>query len=139
MAIPVTQLHILRLLLQADQNLSGLQGDMRNNALAWRSMAVAQSQPAATLALWMNDAAVQYQARLGWIATAQADAVIWPKLSALWALMGGTAADFNNVTTPLKAVADQLGPAVKTTYAQIIGVCDQITTAINAPLSLWPE
>lgn len=139
MAIPVTQLHILRLLMQADQNLSGLQGDMRSNAITWRAAAVAQSTPAAMLAQWMNDAATAYQTRLAWIATAQADAVIWPKLSALWTLMGGTAADFNNVTTPLKAVADQLGPAAKGTYAQIIGVCDQIIAAINAPLSLWPE
>lgn len=139
MTIPVTQLHILRMLLQADQNLSGLQGDMRNNAITWRALAVAQTQSVATLAQWMNDAATQYQTRLAWVTTVQADAVIWPKLAALWALLGGTNADFNNVTTPLKAVADQLGPAAKATYAQIIGVCDQITTAINAPLSLWPE
>jgi hypothetical protein len=139
MPIPVTQLHILRMLLQADQNLSGLQGDMRNNALAWRATAVAQSQPAATLAQWMNDAATQYQTRLGWITTAQADAVNWPKLSALWALIGGTTADFNNVMTPLKVVADQLGPIAKGNYAQIISACDQIIAAINAPLSLWPE
>lgn len=139
MTIPVTQLHILRMLLQADQNLSGLQGDMRNNAITWRAAAQAQAQPAATLAQWMNDAAGEYQRRLGWISTAQADAVIWPKLSALWALLGGTGADFSNVTTPLKAVADQLGPIAKGTYPQIISACDQIIAAINAPLSLWPE
>lgn len=139
MAIPVTQLHILRLLLQADQNLSSLQGGMRSNAVTWRAAAVAQSQPAATLAQWMNDSATAYQTRLAWVATAQADAVIWPKLSALWALLGGTAADFNSITTPLKAVADQLGLAAKTTYAQIITACDQIIAATPAPLSLWPE
>jgi hypothetical protein len=139
MTIPVTQIHILRMLLQADQNLSGLQGDMRRNALTWRAAAVAQSQPVATLAQWMNDAAAAYQTRIGWISTAQADAVLWPKLSALWTLLGGTAADFSNVTAPLKSVADQLGPIAKGTYAQIIGACDQIIAAINAPLSLWPE
>jgi hypothetical protein len=139
MAIPITQLHILRMLLQADQNLSGLQGDMRANAITWRAAAVAQSQPVAALAQWMNDAAGEYQKRLGWIATAQADAVIWPKLSSLWAMLGGTGADFTNMTTPLKAVADQLGPIAKGTYAQIIAACDQIIAAIPAPLSLWPE
>lgn len=125
--------------MQADQNLSGLQGDMRNNAIAWKAAATAQSQPVATLAQWMNDSATQYQTRLGWIATVQADAVLWPLLSGMWGKLGGTAADFNSVTGPLKSVADQLGPVAKGTYAQIIAACDQITAAVPAPLSLWPE
>lgn len=139
MAIPVTAIHILRLLMQAEQNLSGLQRDMRANAISWKASATAQSVPAATLALWMNDAAIQYQARLGWLTTAQADAANWTKLSAMWALLGGTGADFTGMTQPLQAVADQLGPVAKGTYAQITGSCDQIIAAINAPLSLWPE
>jgi hypothetical protein len=139
MAVPVTAIHVLRMLLQADQNLSGLQGDMRANAITWKAAAQAQSQPVATLAQWMNDAATAYQTRLGWIATAQADAVLWPLLSSMWAKLGGTAADFNSVTTPLKAVADQLGPVAKGSYAQIIAACDQIIAAVPAPLSLWPE
>lgn len=139
MTIPVTQIHILRLLLQAERNLSQLQGDMRGNAIAWKAAATAQSQPVATLAQWMNDAAAQYQIRLGWLVTAQADAANWARLSAMWTLIGGTGADFTGMTTPLQAVADQLGPVAKGSYAQIIGACDQIIAAINAPLSLWPE
>lgn len=139
MAIQVTQLHILRILLQANQNLSQLQGDMRNNALTWRAVAISQSQPVETLAQWMRAAVAQYQTRLGWIFTVQADAEIWPKLSALWALLDGTAADFDNITTPLKVMADQLGTAPQTNYAQIIVLCDQVTNAIPAPPSLWPE
>lgn len=139
MAIPDTGLHVLNRLLQAVQNLSGLQRDMRNNALSWRKSAVDQSTPAADLAQWMNDAAAAYQARLAWMATAQADTVSWAKMSAMWAVLGGTGTDFSNMMTPLQAVANQLGPAGKATYAQIIAVCDQITGVINAPLSLWPE
>lgn len=139
MAIPVTALHILRVLLQADQNLSGLQRDMRNNATAWKAAAQAASVPVGTLAQWMNDAATQYQTRLGWITTAQADATNWTKLSTMFATLGGTAADFTNTVNPLTAVANQLGPADKTSYAAIVTACDQILAAINAPLSLWPE
>lgn len=139
MAIPVTNLSILRLMLQIEQNLSGLQRDMRNNALSWKAAAQAQSTPAVTLTQYMNDAAASYQARLTWLTTLQADAVNWPRVGAMWATMGGTAQDFSDMMTPINAVANQLGPATKTTYAQIIGVCDQIVAAINAPLSLWPE
>ena len=139
MAVPVTALHILRLLLQADQNLSGLQRDMRNNATTWKAMAQAQSVPLPTLAQFMNDAATEYQKRLGWITTAQADTANWTKLSTMFATLGGTAADFNQTVNPLNAVANQLGPADKSTYAAIITACDQILAAINAPLSLWPE
>jgi hypothetical protein len=139
MAIPVTAVHILRLLIQAEQNLSGLQRDMRNNALTWKVSAQAQSVPLATLASYMNDSATSYQQRLAWITTAQADTANWAKLGAMWNLIGGTAADFSDMLTPLNAVANQLGPAPKATYAAIIGICDQIIAAINAPLSLWPE
>lgn len=139
MAVPTTMIHILRLLLQADQNLSGLQRDMRNNAITWRAQAVAQSPPVATLAAQMNTAAVAYQGRLTWIDNAQADTVNWNKLTTMFFALGGTGQDFSDLVTPLRAVADQLGPAAKTTFAQIIAICDQITTAINAPLSLWPE
>lgn len=139
MAIPVTNLSILRLMLQIERNLSGLQGDMRANAIAWKAAAAAQSQPVETLAQWMNDAATSYKTRLAWLTTLQSDTVNWPKIGAMWAALGGTAADFSNITTPLSAVANQLGPIAKDTYTQIAAACDQIIAAINAPLSLWPE
>lgn len=139
MTIPVTNLHILRLMLQIEQNLSGLQRDMRNNALTWKASATAQSLPVANLATYMNDAAMSYQSRLGWLTTLQADAGNWAKVAAMWAMLGGTGQDFSDMMTPINAVANQLGPATKNTYTQISAICDQITTAINAPLSLWPE
>lgn len=139
MAIPVTSLHILRLLLQVDQNLSGLQRDMRQNAQTWKAQAQTQTVPVDTLATWMNDAATAYQTRLGWITTAQADATNWAKLASMWTKLGGTAQEFTDTISPMSAVANQLGPAQKTTYAQIVSACDQIIAAINAPLSLWPE
>lgn len=139
MTIPVTNLHILRLMLQIEQNLSGLQRDIRNNAITWKAMAQAQTVPIATLATYLNEAAIAYQSRISWLSEMQADGANWPKLGAMWAMLGGTSEDFSNMTTPINAVANQLGPAAKATYAQVIGICDQITSAVNAPLSLWPE
>jgi len=137
--IPVTAVSILRVLLQMERNLSGLQNDMRNNALTWRTAAQAQSTPIATLAGFMNSAATAYQTRLGWVTGIQADATNWPRISAMFVVLGGTGQDFSDLMTPLTAVANQLGPATKNSYAQIIALCDQITAAVNAPLSLWPE
>lgn len=139
MAIPLTAIHILRVLLQAEHNLSGLQRDMLSNANAWKKGVQAQSTPVDTIATWMNDAAASYQSRLGWLDTLQANTVAWTKLSAMWNLLGGTNTDFSNLITPLRAVADQLGPAAKTTYAQQLGICNYIIANVDAPLSLWPE
>lgn len=139
MAIPTTKIHVLRLLLQAEQNLSGLQRDMRNNALSWLASATAQNVPRATLAAWMNDAATSYQQRLAWLYAAQADTATWSQLGAMWTALGGTGQDFADMVTPLRAVADQLGPAAKGSYPAIINICNKITAAVNAPLSLWPE
>lgn len=141
MRIPTTSLDISRAIDQVVDNLNGLQRDIRNNAIAWRAAAQAQPQtvPVATLAQWMNAAAVSYQTRLSWIATLRADPVNWPLVSAMWVRRGGTASDFTSKVNPMTAVANQLGPAPKTTYAQIISACDQIIAAINAPFSIWPE
>jgi len=139
MAIAVNPVHILRMLLQADTLLSNLQRDMRNNALSWKAIATAQALTVATLAEQMNSAAVTYQGNLDLITTAQADTVNWNKIVTMWGILGGTGADFTNIMNTLSAVASQLGPADKSTYAAIISDCDQIIAAVNAPLSLWPE
>lgn len=120
------------------QNFTGIQRDMRNNAQSWRTSALAQSIPIATLAGFMNSASSAYQTRLGWVPVLQADPN-WSRIAALYVTLGGTAQEFTDTLTPLNAVANQLGPAPKTTYAEIISACDQIIAAINAPLSLWPE
>jgi len=137
-AVPVTQVGILRALLQIERNLSNTQRDMRNNALNWRQLALAQSIPIVTLAGFMNSAAISYQTKLGWVDAIQLNPE-WPRIRDLYILMGGTLQEVSDLMTPLNAVATQLGPAAKTTYAEIISACDQIINAINAPLSLWPE
>lgn len=139
MAIPTTSLHILRVMLQAEQNLSGLQRDIRNNAISWRASAQAQNLPIETLAQYMNDAASEYQKRLAWVDALQAKTSAWNKMSTMWAALGGTGKDFSDIVTPMDAVATQLAAVGKASYDEIIAICDQIIAAINAPLSLWPE
>lgn len=136
MANPI---EILRVMNQAADNLAGLQRDIRSNAIAWKAAATTQSVPVGTLAGWMNAAASEYQRRLSWVTTLQADTPNWNAMASMWSLLGGSAADFNTMMNPLTSVANQLGPAPKTSYAQISSICDQITAGVPAPLSLWPE
>lgn len=145
MAIPNNEADTLRVLLQVGGMLSRLQRDIRNNALTWKSIAQANGVVGNTtisveeLAAMMNAAAVAYQTNLGHITTLQANTVEWDKLIVMWGILGGTAVSFQDKRTPLNAVANQLGPADKSSFAAIISACDQIIAAINAPLSLWPE
>jgi len=139
MAIGVTQIHIRRVLRQCDIALTNMHRDMRNNAIAWKTAATAQTTPQATLAGWMNNAAAIYQSTLAQFTALQADAVNWPKVRDMFITQGGSVADFTAMMTPMTAVANQLGPADKSTYAAIITACNQILAAVEAPLSLWPE
>ena len=139
MAVPVTQLQVLRLLLQIEQNINGLQRDVRANAAAWKASAQAQDVPVATLAQYLNDASISYQIRLGWLAALQADTASWAKVTALWSILGGSVADFESLMTPFAEIAHLLVVTDKSDYATITVVCDQILSAIDAPLSLWPE
>ena len=139
MTVPVTQLQVLRLLLQIEQNINGLQRDLHANALAWKVSAQRQDIPVATLAQYLIDAATSYQTRLGWLADVQADSILWARVASLWSILGGTVAEFESLLMPFAAMASLLVAADKSDYATITAVCDQILSAIDAPLSLWPE
>lgn len=139
MAVPVTQLQVLHLLLQIEQNINGLQRDVRANAAAWKASAQAQNVPVTTLAHYLNDAARSYQTRLGWLAVLQTDTVNWAKVAALWAILGGSASDFESLMTPFADVAHRIDGADTSGYGAIMAVCDEILSAIDTPPSLWPE
>jgi hypothetical protein len=138
MTIPVMQLHILRLLLQMIENVRGLQGDMHRNAAEWRAAAIGQTQAPATLAQWMADSAVQYQKRIAWV-DALMNTSAWGRLVATYSAMGGAESDFAAIMTPMTALSDAITASDKSTHAVIVELCDQVTAAIPAPLSLWPE
>jgi len=137
--IAQTAFHTYRVMNQLQQNLTGLQRDIRSNAVAWKAMATAQSPDVATLAQFAKDAAASYETRLGWVLTYKNTSPNWPAVTAMFTALGGNIADATTLFTQMKAVADQLGAATLTTYAQISAACDQILAAVQAPDSLWPE
>lgn len=139
MAVPYTRLQALKLMLQIQQNLNGMQLDFRSNAAEWKAAAQGQTIPRATLEANMNSAAAAYQTRLSWLGVLQANNAIWPTVASLWTALGGTGQEFNDLMTPFNAVANGLGPADKSTYAKIVTACNQILATIDAPPSLWPE
>jgi len=142
MAVPNNEGDTFMVMLEVTSMLSRLQHRMRGNAIVWKAIAVANGVAGndvvsvEELAARMNTAAVTYQTNLGQITTLQANTTEWNKLITMWAILGGTAVSLQDKRTPLNAVANQLGPADKSTYAAIIVACDQIITAINEPLSL---
>ena len=139
MTIAQTAFHTFRVVNQLQQNLVGLQRDMRSNAVAWRAMATAQSPNVATLAQFTKDAATSYQTRLGWVLTYKNTSANWPAVTAMLTALGGNITDATTLYTQMKAVADQLAAANLTTFAQISTACDQILSAVQAPDSIWPE
>jgi hypothetical protein len=139
MSVPYTRLQALKLMLQIERNLNGLQFDFRANATEWKAAAQGQTLPRATLEANMNSAAAAYQTRLSWLGVLQANNAVWPEVTSLWTALGGTGAEFTSLMTPFNAVANGLGPADKSTYAKIVTACNQILATIDAPPSLWPE
>lgn len=139
MTVPVTALHIRRLLDQVVQNLVQLQRDVHANAATWRKVAADQAAPIETLAGWLSDAVGEYYKRLGWMDTLKTDAATWQQAVALWTTQGGQASDFDALTAPLRDALDAFTGAQGQTYADLIAACDQLTAAVGMPPSLWPE
>ena len=139
MTIASNFLHTFRILNQGVNNLIQLQRDVVNNAGTWKAMAMAQEPSVEILSGYMRSAANSYSTRLGWVATLQANTALWLRVRNMWTSLGGTAADFSSIITPLNTVSDQLLLVNLSTYPAIIAACDQIIAAINMPDSLWPE
>lgn len=137
-AVPTTALHILGLLLQIQQNLTGLQRDMRSNAQAWRHAMLAGAD-ARALAPSMENAVDSYETRLTWISTLEEQATDWARVVAMLTLIGGSVGDLRAMIDPLRAAIATLGAADKSTSTGIIAACDAILSSVCAPASLWPE
>lgn len=137
-AVPTTALHILRLVLQIEQNLTGLQRDMRSNAQAWRRMALAGAD-ARALAANMGNAVDSYETRLAWVLALENQADAWARVVTMLTVIGGSGADLQAMVDPLRAAVDVLGGADKSTSSGIIGACDVVLASVCAPASLWPE
>jgi hypothetical protein len=139
MPIPLTNLHKGRIVEQISQNLVGLQNDIRRNAQAHKSMALAQSPDLATLQSFISDCVAEYLKRCKWIIDLRADPSRKARLLDALTKYGWTEADIVDVLTPMRAAVITLRDAPRTTYAQIISACDAVIVAVEPPDSLWPE
>lgn len=141
MAITLTSLHIQRIVKQIVDNMVGLHGDIRANALTWKAMAQAQNPSANAIKQFMTDASSSYSTRLEWLTTYRNTDPNWPAVKAMFIAMGGDMDEAVSMYTELKAVVDGLVAGLPniSTYANIINACNQITAAVQAPDSLWPE
>lgn len=139
MAIALTAIHKRRLITQIENNLTGLQRDMRNNALTHKTMATNANPARAVLAGYVLDAANAYLARLQWIIDLRADPVRRQRLVDMLVTAGWTEQEIVDYVTALRNAAIALRHAGKNTYAQIIAACDALLAAVDMPESLWPE
>ena len=139
MAITLTAIHKHRLISQIEQNLTGLQRDMHNNALTHKAMAQAQSPSLAELDNFVRDSALSYLTRLQWIIDLRANATRRQRLVDMLASVGWTETEIISYVSELRAAAIALRDAPRTTYTEIITACDQLLVVVELPESLWPE
>ncbi len=139
MAIATTSLHIFRVLHQIVTNLVQLQRDINKNANVWLTQANAQSVPLTTLTAGIAATIVQYQTRLGWISTIMSDATNFPPAQAMYAILGGTAADVNSLFTSLNNIVTTMAGTPLPSYAAVVTGSNNVIAAVPAPISLWPE
>lgn len=139
MAITVNFLDAFDVFLQIQQNLRGLQSDIRRNAISWKARAQAQSPPFAQLKQQVTDAAAAYGVRMQWVAELRADPVKRQRLLDMLSRLTIPEQDIIDKATDLNAVITQLQAANPQNYAQLITICDQIIAAVPARPNLWPE
>lgn len=136
--IPVTSIHIARLLRQVEHNLSGLHRDMHNNAKTWKALAQAQSLPVFDLAARITATADGYLKRLAWHSAAQSQPH-WPRVTEMWSKVGGSQECIDSVIGPMRGAAIELLGADLLSYELISRACDLQLVAVDAPPSLWEE
>lgn len=139
MTIPLTNLHKNRVCDQIRQLLMNTQRDLRNNALAHKAMAQAQSPSLATLQGFVSACALTYLANLQLIIDLRADPVKRQRLLDAIGLMGWTETDITDVVTSLRQAAIGLRDAPRTSYVEISSACDSLLAFVDAPPTLWPE
>lgn len=139
MPIPINGIGKRRLINQIEQNLTGLQRDMHNNAVAHRAMALAESPNLATLAAFVADSAAQYLRRLQWVLDVRNDPVRRQRVLDLLATVGWTEDEITGYVQELRQAAIALRDAPRTSYAEIVTACDAMLVAVDLPESLWPE
>lgn len=139
MSIPITNLQKDRIVDQISRNLIGLQTDVRNNAIAHKAMANAQSPDLATLQSFVTDCIAEYQRRLKWCSDLRADPVRKQRLVDALTDRGWVEADVTDIFDALSVIITALSVTSRKSYLEISVACDATIASTNPPDSLWPE
>ena len=139
MAIRLGFIRKRRVLAQIEQNLVGLQRDMRRNAETHKAMALAQSPDVATLRTFLVDCAAQYLKRLQWVIDLRNDPAKKQALLDVLVTQGVEDKDIVDGVTDLRQAAVALRDAPKGSYVAITAACDAVLATVDEADSLWPE
>jgi hypothetical protein len=139
MAVGINVFHSRRIYRQIEDNLTGLQRDMNQNAESHLAMATAQSPAAAVLRTFMNDAAQSYLQRLQWVIDLRNDPVRRTRLLAVFTALGIDENELIDFVTSLRNAAIALRDASKSNYVQMATAAQAVIDAVELPDSLWPE
>lgn len=138
MAITATGFHTFRVLSQIERALTNTQLGIRRNAQVWKLMTT-RDVPAEQIAIYMADAAQEWQRHLANVATYRNTNQNWSKVSAMLTALGVDPAELVSMYQELKTVVDQLAATSPKTYTAINNICDQLIAAVQAPDSIWAE
>ena len=136
--IPANSYNLFDNVRQVSITLRHTQRDIHNHVRSWKNAARA-STPIPVISDVISAANKTFGENLAWISTLKSDKQNWPKIAAIFLVLGATDTDFHAVFDPLLDAVHQISAMDKSSYAAIISACDQILATINAPLSLWPE
>ncbi len=137
--IPITNLHIGRIVDQIRQNLIGLQRDIHNNAVTHKAMALAESPPLEKLQSFIDDSVASYQKRLQWFTDWSATLQKQQDLSNQLTKMGWDLTDITSLEQALQGVITTFQQQPVKDFAGIVAACDSLATDCQSPDSLWPE
>lgn len=139
MAIVINFLDAFDVFLQIQQNLRGLQFDIRRLAIGWKSRAQAGSVPFPELKQQFVTGGNSFAVRIQWVSELRADSVKRQRLLDMLAKLDIPEQDIIDKASDLNTVVNQIRAQDPLNYAQLITVCDQIIAAVPARVNLWPE
>lgn len=128
-----TLFETLDLLDELRQILRNPQYNLNYNAQEWLKRATDQSVPVETLATWINNNANSFERQANFVKAMKTDPDKWGRLSALISKLGGAEKDIDDIIAPNDVEVARLRSAPKSTYAEIITLCNAILAEIKFP------
>lgn len=126
-----TAVNAFHLFWKTAYNVGGLREDMVSNAKAWRLSA--QGPTIGSVANDMGNAANSYLMRIATFDRTKNDP-LWPSAESMLRSLGGQTETFDAAVEPLRAAANALLSAPKTSNAEIVQACDAVISALTIEL-----